>query len=559
MKAKKAAQVLGVNEGDDEATITAAFRTRAAQWHPDRNEGNRDEATRRFEEINRAFRALNQNGNTAGEAMDLSEMLLFFQFMMGGASQPTEDAAALSVSELKKRLEERGVDYAGCVEKSDLVELLERETAEDQRRVAKARRAARKKAQQRRKKAREKAERNSSEEQDAALVRVADAVSSGDAALARSALDEAERAHLAPGDKYARLFEHARELVRRADEDEARAREAAASEKASREKLEAKKERREARRRAEERAEAEARRKKELREAARKEKKQKRREARAAAAPPPPAPAPRPAGGAPPRADAAPPPRAEQAPPRPVDLEELEAEQLRRALEASAAEAEAEAERAKQAKREAERREHEERRARERALQREWNATQRQAHARQEVERADTARRERELQRASATAAAVALSGLDLGFGPPGSDFDDAEPRRPPPRGGDFPGLGERPAPPPPAFAPPPRQNFYGAAGSLAPPPHAAPAYGFQEPPAAPARQWNDSSLRAAQGLETRAPEFVPGAYGGGFAAGGYGGFGLANGAPADEDAYPEGGMGGIIEASLDSLVGGDA
>ena len=242
MKAKKAAQVLGVNEGDDEATITAAFRTRAAQWHPDRNEGNRDEATRRFEEINRAFRALNQNGNTAGEAMDLSEMLLFFQFMMGGASQPTEDAAALSVSELKKRLEERGVDYAGCVEKSDLVELLERETAEDQRRVAKARRAARKKAQQRRKKAREKAERNSSEEQDAALVRVADAVSSGDAALARSALDEAERAHLAPGDKYARLFEHARELVRRADEDEARAREAA-SEKASREKLEAKKER----------------------------------------------------------------------------------------------------------------------------------------------------------------------------------------------------------------------------------------------------------------------------------------------------------------------------
>ena len=39
----------------------------------------------------------------------------------------------------------------------------------------------------------------------------------------------------------------------------------------------------------------------------------------------------------------------------------------------------------KQAKREAERREHEERRARERALQREWNATQRQAHARQEV------------------------------------------------------------------------------------------------------------------------------------------------------------------------------
>jgi len=555
MKAKQAAQVLGVNEGDDEATIAAAFRTHAAQWHPDRNEGNRDEATRRFEEVNRAFRALNPNGDAAGEAMDLSEMLLFFQFMMGGAAQPTEDAAALSVSELKKRLEERGADYAGCVEKSDLVELLERETAEDERRVAKARRAARKKAQQRRKKAREKSERPSSGEQDAALVRVADAVSSGDAALARRALDEAERAHLVPGDKYARLFEHARELVRRADEDEARSREAAASEKASREKLEAKKERREARREAEERAEAEARQKKELREAARKEKKQKRREARAAAAPAtaaaPAAPA-RPTGGAPARAAAALPPCAERAPPRPIDLEQLEAEQLRRALEASAAEAEAGAERTKQAKRETERRDHEERRARERALQREWNATQRQAHARQEVKRADTLQRERELQVASATAAAVALSGLDLDFGPPGSDFNDAEPRRPPPRGGDYPGLGERPARS--AFAPP-RRNFYGAAGSLAPPPHAAAPYGFQDPPAAPARQWNDSSLRAAQGLETRAPEFVPGAYGGGFAGGGYGGFGHANGAPADEGAYPEGGM-GSIEASLDCLVG---
>ena len=87
------------------------------------------------------------------------------------------------------------------------------------------------------------------------------------------------------------------------------------------------------------------------------------------------------------------------------------------------------------------------------------------------------------------------------------------------------------------------------------PPPHAAAPYGFQDPPAAPARQWNDSSLRAAQGLETRAPEFVPGAYGGGFAGGGYGGFGHANGAPADEGAYPEGGM-GSIEASLDGLVG---
>ena len=46
------------------------------------------------------------------------------------------------------------------------------------------------------------AERNSSEVQDAALVRVVDAVSSGDAVLAQSARDEAECAHLAPGDKH---------------------------------------------------------------------------------------------------------------------------------------------------------------------------------------------------------------------------------------------------------------------------------------------------------------------------------------------------------------------
>ena len=36
------------------------------------------------------------------------------------------DLSQLSISELKQRLRERGIDHASCVERSDLVELLRR-------------------------------------------------------------------------------------------------------------------------------------------------------------------------------------------------------------------------------------------------------------------------------------------------------------------------------------------------------------------------------------------------------------------------------------------------
>lgn len=94
------------------------------------------------------------------------------------------------------------------------------------------------------------------------------------------------------------------------------------------------------------------------------------------------------------------------------DLEQLEAEQLRQVLQMSLDQAAKEEEERKSAARAAERAELSARRERERALQREWNSTQRRAAVQQTKAREADARREAELQRASQTAAAVALSGL---------------------------------------------------------------------------------------------------------------------------------------------------
>ncbi len=45
--------ILGVPEGADERELTAAYRARAKQWHPDRGGG--EEAVRRMAEINHAY------------------------------------------------------------------------------------------------------------------------------------------------------------------------------------------------------------------------------------------------------------------------------------------------------------------------------------------------------------------------------------------------------------------------------------------------------------------------------------------------------------------------
>lgn len=95
-----------------------------------------------------------------------------------------------------------------------------------------------------------------------------------------------------------------------------------------------------------------------------------------------------------------------------MDLDQLEAEQLRKVLQMSLDQAAKEEEERKAAARAVERADLASRRERERALQREWNSSQRRAAVQQSKAREADARREAELQRASATAAAVALSGL---------------------------------------------------------------------------------------------------------------------------------------------------
>ncbi|KAK7235751.1 hypothetical protein SO694_000671112 [Aureococcus anophagefferens] len=128
MKVDKAAALLGVRVDDGEQTIRAAYRRLAIKWHPDKCKDARpgaapvprEEATKKFQEINQAFQALSHWKETGTDLdsgdevrargdrgadgfMDLAEMMMcapprsppppspshppprFFEFMMGGA------------------------------------------------------------------------------------------------------------------------------------------------------------------------------------------------------------------------------------------------------------------------------------------------------------------------------------------------------------------------------------------------------------------------------------------------------------------------------------------
>ena len=48
-------KILGVNENDSDEIIKKAYKKLAIRWHPDKNQGNREEAERKFKEISHAF------------------------------------------------------------------------------------------------------------------------------------------------------------------------------------------------------------------------------------------------------------------------------------------------------------------------------------------------------------------------------------------------------------------------------------------------------------------------------------------------------------------------
>lgn len=53
--------VLGVAKGASEAEVKSAYRKKAVEWHPDKHKDNKEEAERRFKEINEAYQVLSDS------------------------------------------------------------------------------------------------------------------------------------------------------------------------------------------------------------------------------------------------------------------------------------------------------------------------------------------------------------------------------------------------------------------------------------------------------------------------------------------------------------------
>jgi len=55
-------QILGINKDASQDEIKKAFRKLALQYHPDANPNNKEEAEKKFKEINEAYQTLSDEG-----------------------------------------------------------------------------------------------------------------------------------------------------------------------------------------------------------------------------------------------------------------------------------------------------------------------------------------------------------------------------------------------------------------------------------------------------------------------------------------------------------------
>lgn len=76
--------ILGVDKSATEASVKSAYKKKALEWHPDRHKDNKEEAEKRFKEINEAYQILSDSSKKS--AYDQHGHAAFAPGGRGGAS-----------------------------------------------------------------------------------------------------------------------------------------------------------------------------------------------------------------------------------------------------------------------------------------------------------------------------------------------------------------------------------------------------------------------------------------------------------------------------------------